>query len=415
MANMSNAFGNIIPRFEEGKEIKTEGRLEEFARDLEDVIDLVSYEAPAEVVNDGDFDIFPFTACGKGDFENSLRSFESEDSSYAKRLSEFFEKYSIKWLILEVQDYSISGYGSIYKIGINTYKLMEKKCASVNVFSAYDINNFPEECYEDGRLQDYLIEDYLTNLWIDVFLAKDGIKDHPEIKNRLKETLETLKEKDIKPWSIEEIALYPYSFIGEDAKTPYPEDLVFTLSGEAKYSRKNLAREILKVYYPKDYRVKLSLGAIKLIKENQRILPSDLVKSVEKSLKDNDFEEGAYWRLIAKEIAWQISTSDYTTNEAFVDVYYTMVKFQDGETVERFQNLDVLESEIFELAHYLELNSYLELKTEYKNLDSFEQAKICKRLYNSFIDEAIERDDYFINDFVREYNKVIDGIIEEAE
>ena len=414
MANMSNAFGNIIPKFETGKEIKTEERKKEFVRDLEDLFNLVSYKGPAEVVDDGNYDIFPFTACGRGDFANSLKILELNNSEYCIKTLEFLKKYSLKGLLLEVHDYSIAGYGGIYKVYIEGYKIRLEEYIKVSVFETYNVDYFPEECYEDDELKDYCIEDYLIDLWIDIFESKDGVNKHPEALSRSKWAIETLKEGGAEPWKIENFARCPFFELKKQTAL-YTEELASILEDEYGANQKGFFKDMFEAYYPKDYRVKLSVEAIQLIKENSAAFsPEGLVESVKGSLKNNEFE-GAYWNMLTKEISTTINTLQTTPLEAYRDIYYTALAFKIGEIVTKYEGSTILEEDIFELAHYLELNSYLELKTEWKNVDSFEQARICIRLYKAFVDEAINKDDYFVNDFVRDYNKIINRMIEDAE
>ncbi len=63
--------------------------------------------------------------------------------------------------------------------------------------------------------------------------------------------------------------------------------------------------------------------------------------------------------------------------------------------------------ELHNLTHYLEIHDYLKKYEEYKDMDYENQAICCIKIYDNYIDNAINRDFYLIPDYFNDYNNTI--------
>lgn len=69
--------------------------------------------------------------------------------------------------------------------------------------------------------------------------------------------------------------------------------------------------------------------------------------------------------------------------------------------------------ELHNLTSYLEIHDYLKKYEEYQDTDYEDQATICIKIYNHYIDKAIDHDFYLIPDYFGDYENTINDIIKE--
>lgn len=163
MGNISNAFGSVLLKFQKGKEIKDKKEMGEFTKRFENVLSEISCMNQASVSAFGSVNSISFGAYGRGDFKGNLWLLTDKDEKFAKECYKIFEDFDIEKIKLEVRDYEIGSGAMLYNATLKPN--MNDKCIELTIDDIYELDEFPQSCYEGDELQESLIESYLEDLW----------------------------------------------------------------------------------------------------------------------------------------------------------------------------------------------------------------------------------------------------------